>query len=185
MTNLFESAENKARDWNSQVLNLIKKERAEVARRYNIRIDRTNVHCNRCGRIWTGEHHVCVGSRDGQAIPPAGERIFNFFVQLSKREWREEFGIEIAITEREALERFLEWREPKRTCERCIAEGDKQYREFCRVHFVCNQADKLEEEKENGRENFNRGRSINDFGTQKSSLGQSEKCTKFAFYKNQ
>ena len=51
--------------------------------------------------------------------------------------WRDKLGIHIGMTKAQALDKFISWRENKRTCLRC--EGEK-YIEFCPVHLICEEA---------------------------------------------
>jgi len=55
--------------------------------------------------------------------------------------WKEEFGTETGMPKEEAFEKFLEWKDSKKTCTRC---EEKQYTRYCPVHLICKQADEEE-----------------------------------------
>lgn len=52
--------------------------------------------------------------------------------------WREKLRIEVGMSREEALDRFVEWRSTKKTCQRC--EGEK-YVDCCPVHLICEETD--------------------------------------------
>ena len=56
--------------------------------------------------------------------------------------WQGKLGIEPGMSKEEALQKFLEWSEGKKTCERC---GGKEYFIFCPVKLVCREAMTLSE----------------------------------------
>lgn len=58
---------------------------------------------------------------------------------------RNELGIEIGMSKEQALEKFMEWREKEKTCQRC--EGDK-YVCFCPIHLICEEANLKDEREE-------------------------------------
>jgi hypothetical protein len=66
----------------------------------------------------------------------------------SVNHWREELGVVPGMSKEEALNKFLEWRDSNRTCERC--EG-KELVKYCPLHLICQEADRKEME-EDGRE---------------------------------
>ena len=49
--------------WNIRCLNSIQKEKAEIAKRYNIRFGQTEIYCNRCERPCTPGSHTCGNIR--------------------------------------------------------------------------------------------------------------------------
>jgi len=51
-------------------------------------------------------------------------------------------GIEVGMTKDQALECFREWRDSKKTCERC---NGTEYVSFCPVHLICEEADTAQE----------------------------------------
>lgn len=53
----------KPTDWNSACLNSIRRQKAEIAKRYNIRFGQTEIYCSRCARSWGFGHHVCQDVR--------------------------------------------------------------------------------------------------------------------------
>jgi len=53
--------------------------------------------------------------------------------------WRERLGIAPGMSKAEALKTFLEWKENKRTCERC---GGEALVDFCPIRLICREADK-------------------------------------------
>jgi len=55
-------------------------------------------------------------------------------------EWREGLGIIIGMTKEEALNKFIEWQGKKKTCQRCQEEL-YQYRIFCQIRSVCEEAE--------------------------------------------
>lgn len=66
-------------DWNRRVQDSIKKEKAEVEKRYGISIGQTQIHCAKCGCPWGFGNHLCRG---GQMSLLQGFKV-------SKREKRE------------------------------------------------------------------------------------------------
>jgi len=51
-------------NWNSICLDSIRKEKAEIAKRYNIRFGQTEIYCARCGRpIANSLNHNCQDIR--------------------------------------------------------------------------------------------------------------------------
>jgi len=46
-------------NWNSICLDSIKKEKAEIEKRYGIRFGQTEIYCARCGRPCTPGSHTC------------------------------------------------------------------------------------------------------------------------------
>ena len=54
-----------------------------------------------------------------------------------ENQWREKLGIEIGMTKDQALEKFIDWQQNKKTCQRC--EGDK-YVDYCPIHLICEEA---------------------------------------------
>lgn len=48
--------------------------------------------------------------------------------------WQEKLGIEFGMARKEALEKFFDWQEDKKTCQRC--EGE-EYFNLCPVRFIC------------------------------------------------
>jgi len=55
--------------------------------------------------------------------------------------WKEEFGIETGMPKEEAFQKFLEWKDSKKTCTRC---EENQYTRYCPVHLIRKQADEEE-----------------------------------------
>lgn len=45
--------------WNSTCVESIRKQKSEVAKRYNIRFGQTTMFCARCGSQWWGRQHLC------------------------------------------------------------------------------------------------------------------------------
>jgi hypothetical protein len=64
----------------------------------------------------------------------------------SVQHWQEKLGIYPGIGREQALEKFREWRDSMKTCERC---EDKELTKFCPVYSLCIQSN--EEVEENGR----------------------------------
>ncbi len=57
----------------------------------------------------------------------------------SEREyWQEELNICFGMSKEDAFENFRQWREGKKTCQRC--EGEK-YVESCPIKNICKEAD--------------------------------------------
>jgi hypothetical protein len=50
-------------EWNRRVQESIKKEKAEVEKRYGISIDKTQIHCAKCGCPWGFGNHLCRGGQ--------------------------------------------------------------------------------------------------------------------------
>lgn len=50
-------------NYNEQIAEAIKKDKAEAEKRYNITIKPTAILCNQCGSPLTGEEHPCTGKR--------------------------------------------------------------------------------------------------------------------------
>jgi len=76
--------------------------------------------------------------------------------------WLERLGITPGMSKAEALEKFLQWKENKRTCERCSGEN---LVDFCQIRLICREAE-MEEGKDdrgvkhrttNFRKEFSRG----------------------------
>lgn len=85
--------------------------------------------------------------------------------------WRLKLGIEIGMSKRQALEKFLEWQEGKRTCQRC--EGE-EYFDYCPVRLICKEAMTLQEEvipDESGREVDTRSRTTEEFRLEEAGIG--------------
>jgi hypothetical protein len=61
----------------------------------------------------------------------------------SVNHWREELGVVPCMSKEEALGRFREWRESKKTCQRC---EDQDLSQYCPIRLVCQEADRMEEE---------------------------------------
>lgn len=51
---------------------------------------------------------------------------------------REKLGIKLGMSKEEALEKFMQWKADKRTCERC--EEDK-LSQFCDLRSICKEAE--------------------------------------------
>lgn len=68
-----------------------------------------------------------------------------------ENQWREKLGIEIGMTKDQALEKFIDWQQNKKTCQRC--EGDK-YVDYCPIHLICEEA----QNERDAKGNDNRGR---------------------------
>lgn len=115
------------KNWNQRCMDSIKREKAEVEKRYGIRISQTEIYCAICGKGWP---YGCIHS-------PREEIKYNSPTR-SLDDYREELGIKIGMSKEEALEKFRTWRERMKTCERC--EGEK-YIEFCPMHLICKEAD--------------------------------------------
>jgi hypothetical protein len=47
------------------------------------------------------------------------------------------FGIEFGMSKEQALEKFIDWQQNKKTCQRC--EGEK-YVQYCPIHLICKEA---------------------------------------------
>lgn len=56
-------------------------------------------------------------------------------------------GIQVGDTKEQAIERFLEWRDSKKTCERCLS-NNKKYGDDCPICLICKQADEEVSESE-------------------------------------
>ena len=51
-------------NWNQRCAESIAKEKAEIAKRYNIRFGQTEIYCTRCGRpVANPENHTCQDIR--------------------------------------------------------------------------------------------------------------------------
>ena len=61
----------------------------------------------------------------------------------SVNKWREELGVTPSMSKEEALGRFREWRESKKTCQRC---EEKDLSGFCPLYLICEEADRKEME---------------------------------------
>lgn len=55
--------ENGGETWNQHCLKSIQRERAEVEKRYGIKIGQTDIYCAKCGRPWGFGGHVCQDTR--------------------------------------------------------------------------------------------------------------------------
>ena len=60
--------------------------------------------------------------------------------------WRNELGIEIGMSKDVALEKFREWQQKKKTCQRCEAD---QYIELCPIQNICKEANHERDVKRN------------------------------------
>lgn len=77
---------------------------------------------------------------------------------------REKTGIEVGMSEQEALERFSALQEKIKTCGRCLP--DFEYKEWCPFIFICKEIQAQEEVRENVttiRRDDNRSRVDEDF----------------------
>lgn len=84
--------------------------------------------------------------------------------------WREELWVTPAMSKEEALYRFREWRESKKTCQRC---EEKDLPGFCPLHLICEEADRKESEGD-GREIVIGEGCNGDFGIEEIGLGSHE-----------
>ncbi len=88
--------------------------------------------------------------------------------------WQEKLGIEFGMTKQEALEKFHQWREKKKTCERCECES---YLSYCPVRLICEEAEEGEHEYESARGQIDSGSGAPEGpGDKEISLGQYEEC---------
>jgi len=55
------------KDWNTVCQNSIRKEKAEIGKRYNIRFGQTEIYCGRCGKSCIPGHR-CMGIKEPQPI---------------------------------------------------------------------------------------------------------------------
>jgi len=129
-------------NWDQRVLAPIRKEKAEAEKRYGIRIGQTDIYCAWCGKP-AGFFHICakMDPKRRREIETLQEELTRPITLKSLSEWREKMGIQVGMSKDEAVDRFIEWRASKKTCERC--EGDK-YIEYCPVHLICKEADEYE-----------------------------------------
>ncbi len=86
------------------------------------------------------------------------------------KNWQEKLDIHFGMTKEEALEKFREWREKMKTCQRC--EGEKLV-EFCPIHLICKEADNVRHVERND----DRGRTfeINGSETLRTALSEERK----------
>jgi hypothetical protein len=63
----------------------------------------------------------------------------------SVNKWRDELGVTPSMSKEEVLNKFREWRESKKTCQRC---EEKNLSVFCPVRLICEEADREEPEKD-------------------------------------
>jgi len=54
--------------------------------------------------------------------------------------WQNVLGVTYGMSKEEALEKFREWRERKKTCQRC--EGESLV-EFCPIRLICMEAENV------------------------------------------
>lgn len=57
---------------------------------------------------------------------------------ITKDEMREQLRVVIGMTREETLGKFIEWREAKKTCDRCI-EREWGYEFYCPYKNICNE----------------------------------------------
>lgn len=61
----MERGVNVSENWNQRMISSIARDRAEIEKRYGVRIGQTSITCARCGRPWGFGGHSCSGiSRD-------------------------------------------------------------------------------------------------------------------------
>jgi hypothetical protein len=128
----------KGQNWNERCAASLKKERAEIEAKYNIRIGQTDIHCATCGKAWS-TFHDCSGmdpERRNEVERLKRELGWPWSIKTIQ-EWQEEFEIEFGMTKEEAFEKFLEWQASKKTCQRC--EGE-EYAAYCPVNLICKEA---------------------------------------------
>jgi hypothetical protein len=95
--------------------------------------------------------------------------------------WRERLGIEVGMSREEALGNFREWRETKKTCQRC---GGDKYVDYCPIHLVCQESE-LEEEviadESAGREIDSGSRTYENIGIAQAGLGSTPENQEIPF----
>jgi hypothetical protein len=126
--------------WSARCLESIKKEKAEAEKRYGIRISQTEVYCVWCGKP-ANFFHTCQ-----DMSPERREEIEGIRADYDKpwvpwkTDWQSVFGIEFGMSKEEAFEKFIDWQQDKKTCQRC--EGDK-YWAYCPIRLVCKEANNV------------------------------------------
>ena len=148
------------KNWNSACFASIRKEKAEVAKRYNIILGQTEIYCAKCEKRWPG----CIHS-----LPIKQE--YNHPIRTLD-DYRKELEIKIGMSKEEALEKFRQWRENMKTCRRC--EGDK-YISFCPIHLICKEADNVRDAE--GNDNRGRAFKIDGFKALRIELSEARKRT--------
>jgi hypothetical protein len=88
----------------------------------------------------------------------------------SVNKWREELEVTPSMSKEEVLNKFREWRESKKTCQRC---EEKNLSVFCPVRLICEEADRKEPEKD-GREIVIGEGCNGDFGIEEIGLSSHE-----------
>lgn len=128
--------------WNTRCQESIKKEKAEAEKRYGIRISQTEIYCAWCGKP-ASFFHICPDMsperrEEIERIKAEYERPWCSWSNPSY--WKNKIGIEIEMSKEQALEKFLEWQESMKTCQRC--EGDK-YFPYCLIRQICREANNV------------------------------------------
>jgi hypothetical protein len=132
-----------ASNWNERCLKSIGEQRIGVESRYGIRIGQTEIYCTGCRKSWS-TFHVCK-----EMSPERQAEVERLMADLDRpcslksfSERQAEMGIEVGMTKEQAWECFREWRDSKKTCERC---NGTEYVSFCPVHLICEEADTAQE----------------------------------------
>ena len=152
-------------NWNDRCKESIRKERLEIEAKYNIRFGQTEIYCSACGKSWS-TFHIC-----SRMLPERRAEVEALKAEMERpvtlktpAEYQEELGIKFGMSKQDALERFREWRDSKKTCERC--EGS-QYKIYCPYALICEEAGK---EEEDGRQADFRSRTPEDLGFEEAGL---------------
>jgi len=143
--------------WFTRCSGSIRKQKVEVEKRYGIRFGQTDVYCAKCGKRWPGCTH----------FPPTKQEYNRLGRTLD--DYREDLGIKAGMSKEEAFEKFREWQQTKKTCQRC--EGEK-YKDCCPVHLICEEANERNAKRnDNGR----RTSQIDEPKTLRAELSQARK----------
>jgi hypothetical protein len=125
-------------EWNRRVEESIRKERVEIEGRHGIVIGETDIRCRACGNPWSTFHVCSKMSPERKAEVECLKKELERPISPKTPEgYRDELGINIGMAKEQALGKFLEWQQTRKTCDRC--EGEK-YVAYCPVNVICKEA---------------------------------------------